>query len=32
MCNPIPIYEAKNKLPYFIHLSETRSKSVRKVK
>ena len=23
MCNPIPIYEAKNKLPYFIHLSET---------
>lgn len=23
MCNAIPVYEAKNKLPYFIHLAET---------
>ena len=23
MCNAIPVYEAKNRLPYFIHLAET---------
>lgn len=23
MYNPIPVFEAKNKLPYFLHLAET---------
>lgn len=23
MCNAIPVFEAKNKLPFFIHLAET---------
>ena len=23
MCNPIPVFEAKNRLPFYIHLAET---------
>ena len=23
MCNPVPVFEAKNKLPFYIHLAET---------
>ena len=23
MCNPVPVFEAKNRLPFYIHLAET---------